>query len=367
LTATSVDHAHVSLSWPTVTNAATYRVTRNALPVGTTSGTTYTDALLWPQSSYDYRVEAVSSSGAVLSTGAVAGVTLPLPAGGFPSPFAATSLWNRPLPASPTLHPNNAAIMSNWVAKYIRTPNMTLHSWGVAVAEAQPSNKAYNVPCTMYSCTLSAYGAFRIPPTAKQDPAGDGHLAIHDPAAKREWGMWEAGYSAAADAWTSSAGAAVSLDGNGIAPKGKASSNAANFPLLGGLIRPEEILQGRIDHALVFGQPSIAPGPPVCPATANIATGSDPLSLREGTQLQLDPTINVDALALPAWQKTVAKALQKYGMYLRDNSGTLSIYAENPIGRGYDAWQKVGLSGGSVGFSSAFPWNKLRVIYAPDC
>lgn len=54
-------------------------------------------------------------------------------------------------------------------------------------------------------------------------------------------------------------------------------------------------------------------------------------------------------------------------MYLRDNSGSLAIYAENPVARGYDAWEKVGLAGGSIGFSSAFPWSAMRVIHAPDC
>ena len=80
---------------------------------------------------------------------------------------------------------------------------------------------------------------------------------------------------------------------------------------------------------------------------------------------------------LPAWQKTIARALQKYGAYVRDNSGTLSIYGETSSatlgGRGYDGWTKanVGLgTGNSQGFSSAFPWGQLNVInfkYGPDC
>jgi hypothetical protein len=179
--------------------------------------------------------------------------------------------------------------------------------------------------------------------------------------------MWQASYDAGAGRWSAAAGAAVSLAGDGIARGGRASGNAANFPLLGGLIRPEEIAYGRIKHPLVFGQPGIGPGRPVCPATASVATTRDPFAFREGTLLQLDPAVNVAALDLPPWQRAVARALQEYGMYLRDNSGTLSIYAENPISRGYDAWARVGLHGESVGFSSAFPWRRMRVIAAGNC
>ena len=367
ITARAVDNAHIALSWPSVPGAVAYRVLRDGLEVARTPVTGFTDALLWPQTAYNYRIEPLSVDGSAMPALAVTATTAPLPESGFPSPFPSTSIWNRLVPADAALHPANASLLANWLAGYVTRPNMTLGAWGVAVAEAHPADKLYAVPCTVYSCTLDAFGPFRIPLTAKPDPAGDGHLVVHDPVARREWGMWEARYDPTLDAWTSSAGAAVSLDGDGIAPAGRASANAANFPLLGGLIRPEEIAQGRIDHALVFGQPGIGAGRPVCPATANVSTTSDPLALREGTLLQLDPAVDVDALPLPGWQKVVARALQKYGMYLRDNSGSLAIYAENSIARGYDAWEKVGLPGGSIGFSSAFPWTAMRVIHAPDC
>jgi hypothetical protein len=154
------------------------------------------------------------------------------------------------------------------------------------------------------------------------------------------------------------------MTGNGTAPEGTASGDAANYPLLGGLVRPEEILQGHIDHALVFGLPGVSNAGHLCPATHNDGSSSDPNALEEGTRLQLDPSVNVDALAIPAWQKTIAHALQTYGMYLRDQGGSLAIWAENPIARGYDAWAKVGLSGDSASLAG-LPWSKMRVVSAP--
>lgn len=361
LTAAVADHAHVVLAWLPVAGAERYRVLRDGLHVGTTTGTTFTDALLWPQTRYGYAVESVGAGG-TLGTRTVEASTSPLPSGGFPRPFARDSFWNTRVGSAPT-HPRNADLMRTFVAG-ARNPNLALGRWAVAVAESHPDDPSFSVPCTRYACTLDAFGSFRIPVTARPDPAGDGHLAVIDPVAGREWGMWQArtdGFS-----WSSSAGAAVSLAGDGVAPRNTASGNAANFPLLGGIVRPEEILQGRIDHALVFGFPGIGQGPPVCPATHNAPTTSDRDALREGQLLQLDPSLDVDALPVPGWQKVIARALQEYGMYLRDNSGSLALYGENPVSRGYDAWANVGL-GGQASAPLALPWERFRVIAAPDC
>jgi hypothetical protein len=149
-------------------------------------------------------------------------------------------------------------------------------------------------------------------------------------------------------------------------PPEYATGNAANFPLLGGIVRPEELLQGRIDHALVFAMPGVGAGAPVCPASHNAGSATDLNALREGQKVQLDPALDVDSLALPAWQKTIARAMQRYGAYLRDGSGSLVVYAENPIARGYDAWANLGFAGSNQLWLTGFPWDQLRVLDAPD-
>jgi hypothetical protein len=90
---------------------------------------------------------------------------------------------------------------------------------------------------------------------------------------------------------------------------------------------------------------------------------------------QLDPSVNVEALPLKRWEKTIAKALQRYGMFVRDGaSGTTDLIGENPINRGSDKWNLVKNDDGSQAFSSTakyayfssgFPWSKLRVLAAP--
>ncbi len=361
LTATAADSAHVQLSWTALAGAATYQISRDGTLVGQTAGTSFSDALLWPSTSYSYRVDGIGANGSKVGSVSASATTVPLPASGFPRPFAASSFWNTPV--GTTQPAADSAAIADYFAAHALYPNMTLHSWGVPVAEARSSDPTYQVPCTVYtSCTLGAFGAFPIPLTAAPDPAADGHLAVVDPAAGREWDMWQARRSG--DSWSASAGAAVSTSGTGVAPAGTESGDAANFPLLGGLVRPEEILQGHIDHALVFGMPGVSKAGNVCPATHHDGSSTDPSAPQEGAHLQLDPAVDVDALPIPQWEKTIAHALQTYGMYLRDESGSLAIWAENPIARGYDAWAKVGLTGDSISLAG-IPWDRFRVLQPP--
>jgi hypothetical protein len=364
LAATAVDSSHVKLQWSAVQGAAFYRILRGGLVVGQTATTTYTDSLLWPRTTYSYEVDAVSSAGAKIKAPTGQGTTNLLPASGFPRPFPAASIWNSPLGSAPVAA-NSSALMTYFLA-HSPHPNMTLHAWGVAVSETHASDSTFLVPCIFYSnCTLGAFGAFAIPVTAAPDPSADGYLAVVDPSAQREWDMWQAKSSGAS--WSASAGAALSTTGNGTAPEGTASGDAANFPLLGGIVRPEEILQGHIDHALVFGMPGVSRVGHVCPATHNDGSSSDPNALMEGTRLQLDPSVKIDSLPIPAWEKPIARAMQVYGMYLRDTGGSFVIYAENPVARGYDAWSKAGVPSGDSVSLAGIPWAKLRVISPPAC
>jgi hypothetical protein len=363
LVATGVDNSHVKLQWAAVQGASGYRILRGGLAIGQTTGTTYTDALLWPRTTYSYEVDAVSG-GLKLKALTAQGSSTSLPGAGFPRPFPAGSVWNSPVGTTPVTA-SSSALISYFLA-HSPHPNMTLRDWGVAVSETHSSDSLFSVPCTRYlNCTLGAFGSFAIPQTAAPDPSDDGYLAVVDPSSQREWDMWQA--QSSGGSWSASAGAALATTGNGTAPAGTASGDAANLPLLGGIVRPEEILQGHIDHALVFGMPNVSGLGHVCPATHNDGSSSDPTALLEGTRLQLDPSVNVDSLAIPAWQKTIARALQTYGMYLRDQGGSFVIYAENPVGRGYDAWTKAGLPTGDSVSIAGIPWAKLRVVTPPSC
>jgi hypothetical protein len=283
----------------------------------------------------------------------------PPPALSFLNPFPAGSVWNTPLAANAAVDPASAEKIGYFMANQIRNPNMTLRSYGVAVVESTANAPRYDVSCWKYACpSMAGFGAVPIPPGARPDPSSDGHLAVFDPIAQVEWDFWISGCPDNC-ASTASGGAA-----NIAASNPHIGANAANFPLLAGIVRPEEIKAGRINHPLVVSV--VAPGTGyVCPAAHTDGKNTDPRAIKEGNLLQLDPSVDVDGLAIGGWEKTIARAFQEYGAYVVDAGGSFAVRAENPLNRG-DLWAEVGLLGNSAMFSAAFPWAKLRVLAPPS-
>ena len=52
--------------------------------------------------------------------------------------------------------------------------------------------------------------------------------------------------------WAAQSGAVFDLRSNTLRPEGWTSADAAGLPILPGLVRPDEIRAGHIDHALRF-------------------------------------------------------------------------------------------------------------------
>jgi hypothetical protein len=117
---------------------------------------------------------------------------------------------------------------------------------------------------------------------------------------------------------------------SGVPPSGF-GSRGAGVPYLAGLVRPCEIAQGHIDHALAFAYQNTT-SQFVYPATKS--DGSAGAGIPEGSHLQLDPSIS-DA-TIQAWGCTgacfvTAKALQKYGMYVVDTAGHPKLMFESDL------------------------------------
>jgi hypothetical protein len=376
----------LSVAWRASTDnvgVAGYRTYLNGAATGTTSGTTYVFAGLLCGTSYTIDVEAYDAAGnrspaarllaSTLACSASSPSTSPPSAVWPTNPYPLGSLWNpvQALAESARVDPNSSAYVSRFLSN-MGTPLFTLRRYGTAVAVATSSDPLYSVPCTKYSCNVMRFGSIPIPAGTKPDPGGDGHLAILDYASGREWGFWQASYDPSTDRWSASSGHAISFSELSVPPS-VAGLNDANFPGVAGIVTPEELASGEIRHPLVFQTPARGSGAPRCPATVNSGSGSG--GIVNGMWFQLDPSVNVDALPLKRWEKAIARALQRYGMFVRDGaSGTTDLIGENPINRGSDKWNLVKNDDGSQAFSSTakyayfssgFPWSKLRVLAAP--
>jgi hypothetical protein len=239
-------------------------------------------------------------------------------------------------------------------------------AWGKPLAYANVVSRLYAVGCTLYDCAISVAG--RIPRYATPVTGSDHHLIVIDPTTNTELDQWESSYNALADAW--SAGSRYSGPTNGWGANCSSGQHcngavAAGFAAFGGVVRPEEIAQGHIDHALFMAMPYTRSGFLACPATHTDGIYNDPAAIPEGAHLQLDPAFNVDAQPWPQYEKVIAHALQTYGVYVGDSGGTLSFAGEPNLDRGYDAWGLIGVP--NPPNLSSLPWGSFRVLQLQAC
>ena len=327
----------------------------------------YSDHLLWPSTSFSYEVRGFDSRGNLVAAGQ-ASLTTPRQRGAFPRLYSPTSFWNQPIARNPKVDPHSDAIVARAIVPFIAASNFVAGSneWGKPVVYASSSSPLYSISCTKYDCHTSV--VFRIPRYALPSSGTDHHLAVIDPSTNRELDMWIAQHDSKADEW--SAGDRYITDAAGwgaLCSPGQrcGSAVAAGFAVLGGIVRPEEIAQGHIDHALFFTTPMTRRDYLACPATHTDGRSSDPNAIPEGARIQLDPAFSVDDQPWPRWEKVLAHALQDYGAYVGDTGQSLSLSAEATLDRGYDAWALAGVP--PLASLAQLPWSHMRVLQIKPC
>jgi len=156
------------------------------------------------------------------------------------------------------------------------------------------------------------------------DADQDNQMVILDRATRCEYDFFQARFEDGR--WVASWGNSISMDSRGIYEKGF-SARGSGFTQLAGEIWPDELASGHIGHALIFSDPFTAAGGPVPPATESDGLNTEQWALPEGALVRLDPSIDLGTLNLEPYERTIAAALQEYGMYLVDN-GTFGVSIE---------------------------------------
>ncbi len=270
--------------------------------------------------------------------------------------YGSASPFNQPVATGAAIDPSSSTMVQTLVsAAGSRGIVVAYNAWTVPIYYANASTARYDVKFTSswnYGRTL--YGV-PIPSDAKPDAEGDGHMMIVDASTGCEYDFWVA--SKVGSGWQAGGGARLELEGSGVTTNG---ARASSFGLGAGLIRPEELASGRIDHALVFSYPYAKKNAVVPPATSGGGSSTLAGAIPTGARIQLDPTLNLDALGLAPWQRTIARALQEYGAYLGDAGGAFALYAQHSqtVPGGYP-WGT-----GSAALPSSLA-SKLRVLRLP--
>jgi hypothetical protein len=199
-----------------------------------------------------------------------------------------------------------------------------------------------------------------VPADAVQGAGSDGQIVIWDATSGVEYSFWQfrrdgSGNYRATNGYryhTTAGYHGRFADGN--------AGRGAGTTYLAGLVRPWEIAQGRIDHALAFAyaKPSASFRFPASKSDGAGVLGSD---LPQGARLQLNPALTDADFArwgLTRTARILARALQRYGMFVIDNSGSSKIYLEDRRTAHWPATVNANTVRG-------IPWSQFRVLARP--
>lgn len=249
-------------------------------------------------------------------------------------PYSNTSPWNTPISSIPTYDPKSTEYITALSGYFGSDP--TQYTFPVYEVSSTTPLKIVKISGTFSNVTENGSKLVNqkggtvsvpIPTNALAAKGSDAQIIIWKTDSGDEWGFWKA-FPNSDGTWSATNGYHYNTNWTGVPPKGFIS-RGGGLPYLAGLIRPWEITQGRIDHAIAFAY-DYPTNEYIYPATKSDGNGIYP-DMPEGTKLQLDPKLteaDFDRWGLSTAGKIIARALQKYGMIIIDRSGHPKIYAE---------------------------------------
>ena len=253
-------------------------------------------------------------------------------------PYANSSPWNTPIGSKPSYDPRSARFVRRMRAPLTSDPTQyTYPVYSVAPDAPLQTVRVTGVFSDVSSertLTIQRGATVRLPiPDGAAAAAGsDAQIVLVNPATGDEWGAWRLRRSGGD--WQITNGYHYSTRWSGVPPRGPDGrpfgSRGAGVPYLAGLVRPCEVARGRIDHALAFAFDAPAPSY-VFPATKSDGVGTEGLDVPEGTRLQLNPKLTAERIKAYGCDGpclTIARALQRYGMFVIDNSGRSKVILE---------------------------------------
>ncbi len=287
--------------------------------------------------------------------------------------FGAHSFWNTALADDAPLDPNSAAITQdllrqveqNYRSGQPPTVNTSQYSAPVyTVSSVQPTVRVQlDQPSGLDPMLEKTFADVPIPRGARPAAGSDGSMVVWQPGSDRLWEFWQA--RLADDGWHARWGGFLpdvsSGSGRFEAPKPNWGATATSLPLAGGLITPDELRRGRIDHALAVAIPEPRAGVYARPAQRTDGFSRRVQAVPEGARFRLDPAIDLAALNLPRPVRILSEAAQRYGMIVRDRGGVVALYAQDPVNLAADPYPALFGVGGAGQMLRSFPWWGLRL------
>jgi hypothetical protein len=282
-------------------------------------------------------------------------------------PFAVNSFWNQPLAYGGELDP----LSSTWVAD-LKRQMLAANPW---INTTNYSAPVYTVPAEQPtvrvkldaadSALQQAWNEVPLPPNARPASGSDKQLVVWQPSTDTMWEFWV--LEKRADGWHAGWGGKmrhVSQNPGYFTDPPRWGATATSLPLLGGLIRINELRAGRIDHALALAIPETRAEWFTWPAQRTDGYTRGSTAIPEGARFRIDPRLDLSKLRMDPFVRTIAEAAQRYGIVVRDKAGAVTFYAEDPAPTGTNPYASPGGLFGDKWLNQVlreqFPWDHLR-------
>jgi len=303
--------------------------------------------------------------------------------------FAADSVWNACLPANAPIDSRSREMAegllhevnretSAGTGPYIQTDS---YSTPLYVVRAKQPVVRVSLDDPHAAWRRGLQRAFRkvpIPRRARPAAGTDAHMTVWQPSRDRLWEFWQA--RRGHDGWHASWGGAMKhvsqspgyFDARSWPRLSKSywGATATSLPVVAGTMLVRELRAGEVKHALALSLPAPRAGAFAWPAQRTDGTGP-PGAIPEGARLRIDPDLNLENLGLPRMTLIMARAAQRYGMIVRDQTGVaIGFYGQDPVKTKRDPYG--GLNGFFGGQSptqllARFPWASLEVVRMRLC
>ncbi len=248
-------------------------------------------------------------------------------------PYSQDSPWNLPIGPNPVIDSNSDYYTQQFKGVFGCDP--AFYTYPVFSITTNTPDSLFLIN-GMYSNVIdggsrvkhqsNASLTLKAPRNAVAARGSDAQIILHNPITGDEWGFWKTQKQDAV--FKAQNGYHYNTNWSGVPPSGFLS-RGAGIPYLAGLVRPCEIAQGHIDHALAL---AINKPSPLFVYPATKSDGKGPLThLPEGARLQLAPTLtekDFASMGLNKAARVLARAMQTYGLIVVDKGGHPKIMLE---------------------------------------
>jgi hypothetical protein len=246
--------------------------------------------------------------------------------------FPANNAWRKDISRA-HVNPHSAA--------WVRSVGLTGHlhadfgsnpSYGIPYSVVPAAQPKVKVTFTAYG-DESDRGPYPIPAKARIEAGSDRHVLV----ASRNCHLYELyGARLSGNGWRAASGAVFDLRSNKLRPAGWTSADAAGLPIMPGLVRPDEIRAGHIDHALRFTVARTQRGY-IHPATHQAGSTNSMSAPPMGARFRLKASFSLNGYHGAAL--IILRCLKKYGMFVADNGSNWFI-----SGATYRGWNDTDLN-----------------------